>query len=65
MKLKIQFLEFPLWLSRLRIHRLVSMRVRVRSPALLSGLRIQRCHKGQRRSQMWLGSDVAVAVAVV
>ena len=28
----------------------------------LSGLRIQCCHKLQRRSQMWLGSGVAVAM---
>ena len=40
----------------------VSMRMRVRSPALLSGLRIQCCHELWCRSQMWLGSHIAVAV---
>ena len=40
------------------------MRMQVRSLALLSGLRIQHCHKLQHRLQMWLGSSVAVAVAV-
>ena len=38
------------------------MRMWVQSLALLSGLRIQRCHELCRRSQMWLGSCVAVAV---
>ena len=36
--------EFLLWLSGLRI-RLVSMRMRVRSLALLSGLRVWHCHE--------------------
>ena len=31
-------------------------------PGLLSGLRIQCCHELQCRSQMWLGSGIAVAV---
>ena len=38
------------------------MRLPVRSLALLSGLRIQRCHELWCRLQMWLGSHVAVAV---
>ena len=33
-------------------------------PGLLSGLRIRRCHKLWCRLQTWLGSDIAVAVAV-
>ena len=32
--------------------------------ASLSGLRIRHCHELWCRSQMWLGSHVAVAVAV-
>ena len=39
------------------------MRLQVRSLALLSGLRIQRCRELWCRSQMWLGSHVAVALA--
>ena len=42
---------------------IVSVRVQVRSLASLSGLRIQHCHKLQRRSKMRLRSSVAVAVA--
>ena len=37
----------------------------VRSLALLSGLRIQRCHELWCRSQTWLGSRVAVALAAL
>ena len=44
---------------------LVFMRMWVRSLALFSGLRIQRCHKLWCRSQMWLGSYIAVAVAYI
>ena len=44
---------------------LETMRLRVRSLALLSGLRIQHCHELWCRSQMQLRSGVAVAVAVV
>ena len=40
------------------------MRLRVQSLALLSGLRIRCCCELWCRSQMWLGSRVAVAVAV-
>ena len=40
-----------------------TMRLRVQSLALLSGLRIQHCHELWCRSQMWLRSRVAVAVA--
>ena len=36
----------------------------VPSLALLSGLRIQCCRELQHRSQMWLGSCIAVAVTV-
>ena len=43
---------------------LVSMRMQVRSLALLSGLRIQRCLELWCKSQMWLRSGVAVLVAV-
>ena len=41
---------------------LVSMRMKVRSLALPSGLRIQCCCELWGRSQMLVGSDVAVAV---
>ena len=43
--------------------RLVSMRIWVPSLASISGLRIGRCHELWCRSQMRLGSGVAVAVA--
>ena len=43
---------------------LSSMRTQVRSLALLSGLRIQCYRELWCRSQTWLGSDMAVAVAV-
>jgi len=39
-----------------------TMRLRVQSLALLSELRIQRCHELWCRSQKWPGSCVAVAV---
>ena len=42
---------------------LVSMRMRIRSLALLSGLRIWYCQELWYRSQMWLRSCTAVAVA--
>ena len=42
--------------------RLVTMRIQVQSLALLSGLRIWRCHELWCRSQTWLGSGIAVAV---
>ena len=44
---------------------MVSLRMQVRSLALLSGLRIWCCHKLQRRLQKQLGSCVAAAVAYV
>ena len=53
--------EFPLCLSRLRTQ-LISLRKQVWPLASLSGLKIQCCSKLQRRSQMWLGSGVTVAV---
>ena len=40
------------------------MRLRVRSLASLSWLRIWRCHELWCWSQMWLGSGVAVAVVL-
>ena len=40
-----------------------TMRLRVRSAALLSGLRIWSCHELWCRSQARLGSGIAVAVA--
>ena len=40
-----------------------TMRLQVCSLALLSGLRIQHCHEVWCRSQMRLGSRVAVALA--
>ena len=43
---------------------MVSMRMRVLSLALRSGLRIRHCRELGCRSQMRLGSCVAVAVAV-
>ena len=42
---------------------LSSIRMCVQSVALLSGLRIWRCHKLWCRSQMRLGSDVAAVAA--
>ena len=41
--------------------RLVSVRMLVQSLALLSGLRIWRCHQLWCRSQTWFGSQVAMA----
>ena len=58
--LRKYFLEFLLWLSGLRTA-LVSMRMSVRSLALLSGLSIFCCHKSWL--QMQLGSQAAVAAA--
>ena len=53
--------EVPVMAQWKRI-RLGTMRVQVRFPALLSGLRIWRCCELRCRSQMRLGSDVAVVV---
>ena len=47
------------WLTNLTMN----YEVTVRSLVLLSGLRIQHCHELWCRSQMRLGSQVAVAVA--
>ena len=52
-KLPQYFWELSLWLSRLRTQ-LVSMRIQVRSLALLSGIRIWHCCRVRHRSQMWL-----------
>ena len=43
--------------------RLGTMRLRVQSLASLSGLRIQHCRELWYRSQMQLGSSIAVALA--
>ena len=43
-------------------NQLVSTRMRVRSLASLSGLKIQRCRELWCRLQRWLGSGIAVAV---
>ena len=42
--------------------RLGTMRLQVLSLALLSGLRIRRCHELWCSLQMWLGSHIAVAL---
>ena len=55
--------EFPLWLSTLRTRRLCEDVVR--SLASLRGLRIQGCRELWCRSQTWLRSHVAMAVASV
>ena len=41
---------------------LETMRLQVQSLALFIGIRIWHCRELWCRSQMWLGSDVAVAV---
>ena len=51
--------EIPFVAQRVKT-RLVSMKVQVRSLALLSVLRILHCHELWRRLQIWLGFDVAV-----
>ena len=65
-ELKIWFnlkstLGVPMMAQRLT-NRLGTMMLRVQSLALLSGLKIWRCHELWCRSQMQLGSCVAVAV---
>ena len=55
-------MELPLWLSGLRT-RPVSVRMWVQSLVSFIGLRIWPCPKLLYRSQMWLRSSVAVAVA--
>ena len=59
---KILFWELLLWLSRLEIQ-LVFMRMLVWPLDLLSGLRSWHCCELWYRSQMWLGSSIAVVVA--
>ena len=56
--------EFLLWLRGLRTQ-LLSTRMQVWSLASLSGLGIWRCHELWCMSQTWLGSGIAVAVAVL
>ena len=60
--LKLYIEGTPIVVQRKRIQ-LGIMRLRVRSLALLRGLRIQRCHELGCRSQMQLRSGVAVALA--
>ena len=60
--LKTHHREFPCWCNGNGIQ-LETMRLLVRSLALLSGLRIQRCHELLCRLQTWLRSGVAVTVA--
>ena len=43
--------------------RLGTMKLRVRSLASVTGLRIRRCHDLWCRSQTWLGCGVAMALA--
>ena len=59
---KVREWEFPLWLSKLRTG-LVSVRTRIQSLASVSGLRIQRCCQLLCRSQIWLRSGIAMALA--
>ena len=54
--------EFPLWFSGLRTQ-LVSMRMWIRSLAMLYVLRIWCCQELWYKLQIWLGSGIAVAVA--
>ena len=73
--LRVQALDFPCdsqhkstnpgvpVVVQLKQIRLGTMRLWFSSLALHSGLRIWRCHELCCRSQTWLGSDVAVAVA--
>ena len=56
---KTFIMKYPLLISWLRTQ-LVSMRMQVWSVTLFSGLRIWHCHRLQCRSQMCLGSGVAV-----
>ena len=58
---QVSKVKFLLWLSGLRTQ-LGSVRMQVRSLAVLSGLRIWHCHELQSRLQMWLGSHIAMAV---
>ena len=60
--LKKEVREFPLWLSGLRTQ-LASMRMWVQSLMLFSRLRIRHCPELWCRSQTWLRSGVAMAVA--
>ena len=59
---KVNCLGVPILVQRKRIQ-LGTIRLRVRSLASLSRLRIQRCHELWWRLQVWLGSGIAVAVA--
>ena len=53
---------FPIVVQQKQIQ-LVSIKMQVQSLALLSELAIWHCHELWCRSQIWLGSCVAVAVA--
>ena len=59
---KLEFPGVPVMAQRKKIQ-LGTMGLRIRSLALLSGLRIQRCGELWCRSQTTLGSCVAMAVA--
>ena len=59
--IKKLFCGVPIMAQQKRIQ-LGARRLRVRSPVLLSGVRIRRWHKLWCRSQTWLGSGVAVDV---
>ena len=61
-KVKIILKRVPIVAQQLQT-RLVSMRVQVPSLASLSGLRIQPCRELWCRSQTWLRSGMAAAVA--
>ena len=58
---RTRFLGFPVVAQQKRI-KLVTIRLCGQPLASLSGLRIQRCCELKCRSQMWLGSGIAVAV---
>ena len=58
---EMPLLEFPC--GSVVTTQLAAMRTQVRSLASLSGLRIWHCRQLWCRSQMWLGSCVAVVVA--
>ena len=60
-KKRVKQVGFPVVAQQKRIQ-LVSMRMLVRSLALLSGLSIWRCHELWCSSQTWLRSSVAMAV---
>ena len=62
--LKMRTLGVPV-VAQWKRTRLISMRMQIGSPAPLSGLRIWCCREQWCKSQMGLGSHIAVAVTVV